>query len=63
MKIIIVGDGKVGYTLAEQLARENHDITIIDTDQEALAHASATLDVMCIQGNGAALAPLKEAGV
>ena len=53
----------MGYREAEQLARENHDITIIDTDQEALAHASETLDVMCIHGNGAAIGPLKEAGV
>lgn len=63
MKIIIVGDGKVGFTLAEQLSRENHDITIIDTDESALRHASESLDVMCIQGNGAAISPLKEAGV
>ena len=30
MKIVIVGDGKVGSTLAEQLSREGHDITIVD---------------------------------
>lgn len=63
MKIIIVGDGKVGFTLAEQLSRENHDITIIDTDERALRHASEMLDVLCIRGNGAAITPLKEAGV
>ncbi len=63
MKIIIVGDGKVGYTLAEQLSRENHDITIIDTNENALRHAAESLDVMCIHGNGAAISPLKEAGV
>lgn len=63
MKIIIVGDGKVGFTLAEQLSREKHDITIIDTDEEALRHASDLLDVMCIQGNGAAISPLEQAGV
>ena len=63
LNIIIVGDGKVGFTLAEQLSQENHDITIIDTDERALAHASESLDVMCIQGNGAAITPLKEAGV
>jgi len=39
MKIIIVGCGKVGTTLAEQLNRENHDITLIDTDDEALKTA------------------------
>ena len=42
MKIIIVGCGKVGTTLAEQLNRENHDITLIDTDDEALCDLSGT---------------------
>ena len=62
MKIIIVGDGKVGFTLAEQLSREEHDVTIIDTSDNALQKASDTLDVMCIKGNGASLTALKEAG-
>ena len=62
MKIIIVGDGKVGFTLAEHLSREEHDVTIIDTSDNALQKASDTLDVMCIKGNGASLTALKEAG-
>ena len=62
MKIIIVGDGKVGFTLAEHLSREEHDVTIIDTSDNALQQASDTLDVMCIKGNGASLTALKEAG-
>lgn len=47
MKIIIVGCGKVGTTLAEQLNRENHDITLIDTDDEALKNISDNVDLMC----------------
>lgn len=39
MNIIIVGCGKVGLTLAEQLCQENHAITLIDTDQERLDDA------------------------
>ena len=46
MKIIIVGCGKVGTTLAEQLNRENHDITLIDTDDEALKNISDNVDLM-----------------
>lgn len=46
MKIIIVGDGKVGYSLAENLAEEDHDVTIIDKNAEALRKASENLDVM-----------------
>lgn len=63
MKIIIVGDGKVGYTIAQQLAKEKHDITIIDKNEEALRRADETLDVMCIKGNGARASVLLEANV
>ena len=63
MRIIIVGDGKVGYTLAEQLSRENHDVVIIDKDDDALKKASEALDVMCVKGNGASGVILQEAGV
>lgn len=63
MNIVIVGDGKVGFTLAEYLAQEDHDVTIIDRDAEALAKASERLDVMCIRGNGANVRTLLEAGV
>ena len=37
MKIIIVGCGNVGATLAEQLSKEKHDITVIDCRQQALS--------------------------
>ena len=33
MNIIIIGDGKVGYTIAEHLAKEDHNITIIDNNE------------------------------
>lgn len=62
LKIIIVGNGKVGFTLAEHLSKENHDVTIVDTDFNALKHASDTQDVMCVKGNGASSAVLEEAG-
>lgn len=63
MKIIIVGNGKVGSTLAEHLSKEDHDVIIIDTNQESLKKSSDTLDVMCIKGNGASVSILEEAGV
>lgn len=63
MNIIIVGDGKVGYTLAQYLSKDGHDITIIDKSAEALNRASETLDVMCIRGNGANVRTLIEAGI
>lgn len=62
LKIIIVGNGKVGFTLAEHLSKEDHDVTIIDTNNAILKKASETLDVMCIKGNGASAFVLEEAG-
>lgn len=63
MNIVIVGDGKVGYTLAEFLSKENHDVTIVDNNKAALLKASETLDVLCVRGNGANVRTLLEAGV
>ena len=63
MKIIIVGLGKVGYAIAEQLSDEDHDLVIVDQSSAALDHADAMLDVMCVEGNGASASVLLQAGV
>ena len=63
MKIIIVGCGKVGYAIAQQLTQEKHDITMVDDEPEHLNRADSTLDVMCLNGNGASISVLMEAGV
>ncbi len=57
-----MGDGKVGYTLAELLSQEDHNVTIVDNNSEALRKADDALDVMCIKGNGASISVLREAG-
>jgi trk system potassium uptake protein TrkA len=63
MKIIIVGDGKVGYTLSDNLSREGHDITIIDNRNDVLQRSLESLDVFTIKGNGTSASVLKQAGV
>ncbi|MDR0382002.1 MAG: Trk system potassium transporter TrkA [Oscillospiraceae bacterium] len=64
MKIIIIGDGKVGYNLAENLSREpDNDVTIIDKNAEALRKTIESLDVRCIRGSGVSTKILLEAGV
>lgn len=63
MRIIIVGCGKVGYALAEQLNEENHDITVIDTNSDKLEYALSTLDVQGIEGNGTSFRIQTEAGI
>lgn len=63
MNIIIVGAGKVGYTLAEYLSKDGDNITIIDKKDYALEHVNNNLDVMCVKGNATSLKVLEEAGV
>ncbi len=63
MKIIIVGCGKVGSTLAEHLYQEGHDITIIDKQWDKLKYLSDRIDVLGVEGNGASVAAQREAGV
>ena len=63
MRILVVGDGKVGHTLAENLAREGHDITMIDRDDDVLQKSEDSLDALCIRGNGANAKTLIDAEV
>ena len=63
MKIIIIGNGKVGYTLAKQLSGEDHDLVLIDRKAEALQNADSALDILCIEGSGASIHVLREAEV
>lgn len=63
MNIIVVGIGKVGYTVAEQLTAEEHDITVIDTNESVLSDIIEELDVQGIIGNGASRKVLEEAGI
>lgn len=62
MNIIIVGAGKVGLTLAEHLAAETHNVTVVDVSDATLSKVSNQLDVMCIKGNGSSRGVLLEAG-
>ncbi len=63
MKIIIAGCGKVGYTLAEQLSEEGHEITVIEPRAERIQAAVDALDIIGYIGNGNSYKMQKEAGV
>ena len=62
MKIVIVGDGKMGFTLTRHLSEEGHDVTVIDHNAEILERTGDILDVACLRGDGISLAILAEAG-
>lgn len=61
MKIVIAGAGKVGFTVAQRLCREGHDITLIDEKAEVLEAASNAMDAMICCGSCAAPSVLREA--
>ena len=63
LRIIIVGCGKVGRTLVEQLSQEGHDITIVDRDGQKAQALANLYDILGVQGNGASYGVLKEAGI
>lgn len=63
MKIVIVGDGKVGYTLTKSLSEEGHDLVVIDNNRRVLQSSQEALDVAVVDGNGASVEVQREAGV
>lgn len=63
MKVVIVGDGKVGGTIAKQLSGEGHDIIVIDNNTKVLNNAANTMDIISVEGNGASMTVQKRAGV
>lgn len=63
LRIIIVGCGKVGTTLIEQLGREGHNITVIDKSAVKIQEITNLYDVMGIVGNGASYSTQMEAGI
>ncbi|MEE1032400.1 MAG: Trk system potassium transporter TrkA [Ruminococcus sp.] len=63
MKIIIIGCGKVGTALAEELAQDEHEITLIDTSPSRLQEIAEDVDALQIVGNGSSINTLMEADV
>ncbi|MCR4690070.1 MAG: Trk system potassium transporter TrkA [Lachnospiraceae bacterium] len=63
LRIMIVGCGKVGCTLVEQLSKEGHDITVIDSNATIIQNVTNTYDIMGMVGNGASYSVQIEAGI
>jgi len=63
MKIIVVGCGKIGTSIIRSLVNEDHDVTVVDSSEEAIAEISGTYDVMYVCGNCTDVNVLNEANV
>ncbi len=63
MRILIVGGGLVGETLADKLSHDGHDITLIEQDPATARALDERLDVQVVQGNGAKAPVLRAAGI
>lgn len=63
MRIVIIGGGKMGTTLARTLVEEGHDVTIIDRNELVLQKSVDSIDAMFIKGSGISADTLTEAGV
>lgn len=62
MKILIAGAGVVGTHLAKLLSREDHDIVLVDANEERLANVQNDFDLMTMNASPTSIAALKEAG-
>ena len=63
MRILILGAGDVGFHLAQQLSRENHDVTVIEQDRARARSIQEAMDGLVVEGNGASLTTLERAGI
>ena len=63
MKCIIIGAGKVGFSIAQLLSTEDHDVTVIEFDSERANLIDDALDVKVINGSGSSWRTLEKGGV
>ena len=62
MRVIIIGAGQVGSSIAASLSDSN-EVVVVDRDEDRVSALTYSLDVLAIQGDGASLATLEEAGI
>jgi len=63
MKVLIVGGGLVGSTLADKLSRDGHDVSLVDESADRVRELTESLDAHVVEGNGATAPVLRRAGI
>ena len=63
MRVIVAGAGEIGSYIAERISADDHDVTVIDSDEERARQVGEELDVQVLCGSAASAKVLKEAGV
>lgn len=63
MLAIVIGAGKLGFSIARLLTEEGYDVTLIEKDESRLQVIEERLDVIALPGNGASISVLEAAGV
>lgn len=63
MKVVIIGAGKIGFNLARILVQQNHDVIVLEKEEERAKSLQETLDIQVVIGNGASVSALEEAGI
>ena len=63
MRIVIAGAGEVGTHLAKMLSAEDHELIVIDNDEERLKAVGSAFDLLTIEANANSITHLKEAKI
>ena len=63
MKIVILGAGRIGGSLARNLSNSNYEVCIVDENKNKLSDLEDKLDIMTVQGNASQLSTLKKSGL
>jgi trk system potassium uptake protein TrkA len=63
MRVVVIGAGEVGFDIARMLSLEQHDVVVVDVDEDALEDVDSRLDVMTVTGSGTSASVLDRAGV
>lgn len=63
VKVVIIGAGKIGFNLAKILVQQDHDVIVVEKNEERAKSLQENLDIQVVIGSGASISSLEEAGI